>query len=61
MNTLKPLIGQVWPNDAVFPDWFNPKTQGVWSAGLDVLSFVDGIWLDMNEASNFCGGYCYND
>lgn len=54
------LIGQVWPNDAVFPDWLNTKTAAWWAAALtSALDFVDGIWLDMNEASNFCGGYCY--
>jgi hypothetical protein len=21
----------------------------------------DGLWQDMNEASNFCNGYCYTD
>lgn len=24
------LIGRVWPNEAVYPDWFNPKTTTWW-------------------------------
>jgi alpha-glucosidase (family GH31 glycosyl hydrolase) len=55
------FIGKVWPNDAAFPDWSNAKTSAWWQTGLDNLSFVDGIWLDMNEPSNFCGGYCYDN
>jgi alpha-glucosidase len=44
----------------VWPDWLNPNTQQWWTdeirkffdpeTGLD----IDGLWNDMNEASNFC-------
>lgn len=54
----------MWPNDAAYPDWFNPKAVTWWKTELkhffNHLSF-DGLWEDMNEASNFCSGYCYND
>ena len=28
----KTLTGQVWPNDAAYPDWFNPKTTTWWKS-----------------------------
>jgi len=54
----------VWPNDAAYPDWFNPKTYAWWKAELNELYKTvgfDGLWLDMNEASNFCWGYCVDE
>ena len=54
----------VWPGVTAFPDWFNPRTQGFWNGqfgsffsaegGVD----IDGLWIDMNEASNFCTFPC---
>ncbi|KAK5111910.1 hypothetical protein LTR62_004642 [Meristemomyces frigidus] len=52
--------GVVWPGVTAFPDWFAPNTQGYWNALFD--SFfnpatgvdIDALWIDMNEASNFC-------
>ncbi|KAJ5925887.1 Glycoside hydrolase family 31 [Penicillium verhagenii] len=56
--------GAVWPGVAVYPDWFNPETQAYWNgefqrffdekSGVD----IDGLWIDMNEASNFCSWPC---
>jgi len=57
-----PFIGRVWPNDSVFPDFFNPNAAGVWQAGITSLFTAipfDGLWLDMNEIANFCNGVCY--
>ena len=51
------LTSRVWPNDAVFPDWFNDNTTSWWHSWLTKLYNqvkFDGLWLDMNEASNFC-------
>lgn len=58
--------GVVWPGVTVFPDWFHPSTQPYWnkefatffdaSAGVD----IDALWIDMNEASNFCPYPCAN-
>ncbi|WRT65354.1 uncharacterized protein IL334_002297 [Kwoniella shivajii] len=56
-------IGAVWPGFTVFPDWFNPKMQQVWTEAFRNLSQVvdfDGIWLDMNEPSSFVDGSASN-
>lgn len=60
-----PFVGQVWPDDAVWPDFFHPDATEWWGEWLTVFhdTFVefDGLWEDMNEASNFCDGPCYSD
>jgi alpha-D-xyloside xylohydrolase len=56
------LTGQVWANDAVFPDFFNQDTVNWWATQLtkmfEQIAF-DGLWLGMNIASNSCTGVCY--
>jgi len=55
------LIGAVWPGSAVFLSWYSPDAMNIWHVGLqDFYNQVkfDGIWLDMNEVSNFCPGEC---
>lgn len=55
------MVARVWPNQAAFPDWFSNNTTPWWDDQLtsmhEMLPF-DGIWLDMNEASDFCPGSC---
>ena len=56
--------GVVWPGVAAYPDWFGPNTQTYWNnqfarcfspeSGVD----IDALWIDMNEASNFCTFPC---
>lgn len=53
------LISKVWPDTAVFIDWFNEKCINVWSTGLsDLYALVnyDGLWIDMNEPTTFQDG-----
>ena len=52
----------MWPNQAVYPDYFNPNTTDWYVRSLESLHTnvdFDGLWLDMNEASDFCGGTCF--
>lgn len=55
------FIGSVWPGLTAFPDFFAPQTLEYWydqvSAWHDKVAF-DGMWIDMNEPSNFCTGSC---
>lgn len=53
-----PYVGQVWPGDAVFPDFSAARTRAFW-AGL-VRRVTDegvaGLWLDMNEPADMRKG-----
>uniref|UniRef100_A0A8C7A103 alpha-glucosidase n=1 Tax=Nothoprocta perdicaria TaxID=30464 RepID=A0A8C7A103_NOTPE len=55
-----PAVGKAWPDGhSVFPDYTNPRTVEWWTQMClelkDVLDY-DGIWIDMNEPSNFDRG-----
>ncbi|XP_072415319.1 lysosomal alpha-glucosidase [Chiloscyllium punctatum] len=54
-----PLIGKVWPGLTAFPDFTNPNTHQWWFKNLLQLHKAvpfDGLWIDMNEPSNFVDG-----
>ena len=57
------LTAGVWCGNAYFPDFFKPETVSWWQNNFEDLYTnqkleFDGIWLDENEATNFCNGYC---
>ena len=50
--TEEDLISYVWPERAVFPDFFNIEAESLWSYAMEKYYEnvkYDGIWLDMNE------------
>ena len=53
------VILQVWPGNTTFPDFTHPAIGTYWSQQLasfrENISF-DGLWIDMNEPSNFIPG-----
>ncbi|KAM9274801.1 sucrase-isomaltase, intestinal [Cariama cristata] len=53
------LRGEVWPGETVFPDFTNPDCTSWWveecKRFYDIVPY-DGIWIDMNEVSNFIKG-----
>uniref|UniRef100_A0A8C8S4Y2 Lysosomal alpha-glucosidase n=1 Tax=Pelusios castaneus TaxID=367368 RepID=A0A8C8S4Y2_9SAUR len=57
--TGQPLVGKVWPGPTVFPDFTNPETHQWWHDMVkefhEQVPF-DGMWIDMNEPSNFVAG-----
>ncbi|KAF9885942.1 hypothetical protein FE257_012232 [Aspergillus nanangensis] len=56
--------GAVWPGETVYPDWFHPDIQEYWDNEFEIFFNadngvdIDGLWIDMNEAANFCPWPC---
>lgn len=48
-------IAEVWPGDAVFPDFTRPASRSWWGAWIATLNDLGmrGIWIDMNEPDTF--------
>ncbi|KAJ7216187.1 hypothetical protein O6H91_Y471800 [Diphasiastrum complanatum] len=58
-STGTPYLGQVWPGAVHFADFLHPNISSFWTSAIaDFHRLVpfDGLWLDMNEVSNFCSG-----
>lgn len=54
-----PFVGVVWPGNATFIDWYHPNATKYWVNQLNTfynLLPFSGVWIDMNEASNFVSG-----
>ena len=50
--TNQDLISNVWPGNAVFPDFFSNSAVELWKYAMEKYYQIvkyDGIWLDMNE------------
>ena len=48
-------VGEVWPGDSVFPDFTDPAARSWWAGHVAELveRGVQGVWLDVNEPTNF--------
>ncbi|XP_054986113.1 lysosomal alpha-glucosidase [Sorex araneus] len=58
-DTEQPLVGKVWPGLTVFPDFTNPAAVSWWEDMVTEFHAqvpFDGMWIDMNEPSNFLAG-----
>lgn len=56
-----PLVGWVWPGEVFYPDFNHPNSTRVWHSCfedfMNKYNFLpSGIWIDMNENSNFNAG-----
>ena len=55
-----PYVAQLWPGASHLPDFMKPQTHTWWAdqiqSVVDMGFPIDGIWLDMNEVSNYCTG-----
>lgn len=55
----KTLIGKVWPGLTAYPDFSDDATHEWWYQNLQKFHEkvpFDGLWIDMNEPSNFLDG-----
>lgn len=53
------IIGEVWPGLTVYPDFTNPSCMDWWADECNIFHQevpYDGLWIDMNEVSNFVHG-----
>ena len=57
---MRPLLFQVWPDSTtVWPDFTHPNVDQYWTGQISQFHSnvqFDGLWIDMNEPSNFVDG-----
>ncbi|XP_040830836.1 sucrase-isomaltase, intestinal [Ochotona curzoniae] len=54
-----PLVGEVWPGITVYPDFTSESCRAWWANECNIFHgevAYDGLWIDMNEVSNFVQG-----
>ena len=57
-NNKKEYIAKVWPGKVHMVDYLHPNASTFWESQLERLHKLipfSGVWLDMNEPSNFEG------
>lgn len=57
-NPKEYYVGEVWPGKVHFVDYLHPNSTEFWKHSLNRLYQkvpFSGVWLDMNEPSNFRG------
>uniref|UniRef100_A0A7S3P2K7 Alpha-glucosidase n=1 Tax=Euplotes crassus TaxID=5936 RepID=A0A7S3P2K7_EUPCR len=58
----KPIIGRSTAGDVVYVDFTYHGSPSYWHDQMEKLNEklpFDGVWLDMNEITSECDGYCY--
>ncbi|WP_373467900.1 alpha-glucosidase MalA [Acidianus infernus] len=55
MSSGELFVGKLWPGNSVYPDFFREETRDWWSGLISswLSQGIDGIWLDMNEPTDF--------
>jgi len=55
LDTGELFVGNLWPGPSVFPDFFKEDTREWWANLIAewLSQGIDGIWLDMNEPTDF--------
>jgi Alpha-glucosidases, family 31 of glycosyl hydrolases len=57
------FVGKLWAGNCVYPDFFREETREWWSNLVSewLSQGIDGIWLDMNEPTDFSRILCINE
>jgi alpha-glucosidase len=57
------FVGKLWAGNCVYPDFFREETREWWSNLVSkwLSQGIDGIWLDMNEPTDFSRIHCINE